>query len=54
MGLVLVATGDYEAASAYMERALVIIEAMLGTNHPSTNIVRGNLAALLREIEANS
>ncbi|MCB0182395.1 MAG: tetratricopeptide repeat protein, partial [Anaerolineae bacterium] len=38
--------GDYAAARPYYEQALAIFERKLGPNHPYTQIVRGNLAAL--------
>jgi hypothetical protein len=38
--------GDLPAAQPYFERALAILEAKLGPDHPNTKIVRGNLASL--------
>jgi len=46
--------GDYDAAREYYERALAILEIQLGPEHPSTKTVRGNLEALLDELEETS
>lgn len=37
---------EREGARPYLERALAILEATLGAVHPTTGIVRGNLAGL--------
>ncbi|MCB0222600.1 MAG: tetratricopeptide repeat protein [Anaerolineae bacterium] len=40
------AMGDNEGARPYYERALAILEKRLGPNHPYSQVVRNNLAAL--------
>ena len=47
-------TGDYEAARPYYERALAILMARLGPDHPYTRTVGDNLAALLERINQAS
>ena len=49
LGFLLRAIGEYEAARPYYERALAIVEDVLGPDHPHTQGVRGNLAALNQE-----
>jgi hypothetical protein len=40
--------GDLPGAKAAFERALAILEKFLGPDHPKTQLVRRNLAALNR------
>ncbi|MGH9360276.1 MAG: tetratricopeptide repeat protein [Thermoanaerobaculia bacterium] len=49
LGNVLQDLGDLQGARAAAERALGIVEATLGPDHPNTRLVRENLAALERE-----
>jgi thioredoxin-like negative regulator of GroEL len=44
------ATNRSNEAEPLMRRALMIFEKSLGRDHPSTVTVRGNLAALLRQM----
>ena len=46
LGLVLQDLGDLAGARAAFERALAIFERVLGPDHPSTRIARGNLKSL--------
>jgi tetratricopeptide (TPR) repeat protein len=46
LGSLLHAMGDLDGARPYYERALAILEARLGPEHPNTQIVRGNLKRL--------
>jgi hypothetical protein len=48
LGSVLRALGDLAGARAAFERALAIFERFLGSEHPSTRTVRGNLESLGR------
>jgi Flp pilus assembly protein TadD len=49
LGYLLQDMGDLVGARPYYERALLISEAKLGKEHPTTKIVRGNLADLPQE-----
>jgi len=42
--------GDYAAAKPYLERALAIREAVLGSNHPHTALSYNNLGTLLKDM----
>jgi hypothetical protein len=46
LGALLQAQGDLLGARPYYEQALAICEAALGPAHPTTTILRANLAAL--------
>jgi hypothetical protein len=46
LALLLAATGDVPAARNYLQRAVAILEARLGPNHPNTRTVRANLQSL--------
>ena len=46
LGGLLYAMGDYAAARPLYERTLTIYEVVLGPQHPNTQTVRRNLAAL--------
>jgi hypothetical protein len=48
LGSLLQDLGDLAAARPYFEQALAILEARLGPAHPTTQIVRNNLASLDR------
>ena len=49
LGSVLLAQGDYPTACTAYERALAIVEKVLGPDHPHTQTVRNNLASLDEE-----
>ncbi len=46
LGTLLQAMGELAGARPYYERALAILEAKLGPDHPHTKIARGNLQSL--------
>jgi hypothetical protein len=41
--------GDLPGARAELERALTIVEAALGPNHPTVAVLRGDLQRVLNE-----
>jgi tetratricopeptide (TPR) repeat protein len=51
LGYLQKALGNLSEAWLFYEQALTILEERLGLEHPNTRIVRGNLAALLAEME---
>jgi pimeloyl-ACP methyl ester carboxylesterase len=51
LGSLLRAQGDLAAAKPYYEQALAILAASLGPDHPTTQIIRNNLALLLTELQ---
>jgi len=54
LGALLDSMGDYEGARPYYQRALAILTARLGPDHPHTRAVSDNLAALLEQIKQAS
>jgi Tetratricopeptide repeat len=53
MGGVLRALGDLDGARQAFQRALAILEKVFGPDHPRTQTVRGNLAALAAPVQAS-
>ena len=54
LGFLLQAIGDYNAARLYFEQALAICEKRLGTYHPTTRTILGNLASLQEQSESQN
>ncbi len=42
--------GHYEEAEPLYRKAVKLIEEVLGSNHPTSKIIRGNLTELLKKL----
>ena len=50
LGMLLNDTGDKKDAVEHLQKALNLFEKALGSDHPNTKTVRGNLEGILREM----